>query len=144
MSTLSLPFYAVRYQPAPALLRGTVLRPLSTLEFTEACEMLLAAALEHHCPYWLLDGRADVDARSPDVYEWLSDEFLPRVHRVLGRVPTLAFLAYPEFWHTLRARSYAPPVVIAGTFRAGWFTDEGTAMQWLANYRTVLPTPTRL
>ena len=141
MSTPSQPFYAVRYQPAPALLRGTVLCPLSTLEFTEACEMVLAAAQEHRCPYWLLDGRADVDARPPDVYEWLSDEFLPRVHRVLGRVPTLAFVASPEFWHSLRTRSFAPQMVIAGTFRAGWFTDEDAALSWLATYRTVLPTP---
>jgi hypothetical protein len=136
---MSTPFYAVRYQPAPALVRGTVLRPLSTLEFTEACEMLLAAALKHRCPYWLLDGRADTDARPLDVYEWLNDEFLPRVHRELGRVPTLAFIARPEFWHALRARSFAPPMVIAGTFRAGWFTEECAAMRWLTNYRTVLP-----
>ena len=143
MSIPSQPFYAVRYQPAPALLRGTVLRPLSTLEFTEACEMLLAAAQKYRCPYWLLDGRADVDARPPDVYEWLSDEFLPRVHRVLGRVPTLAFVASPEFWQSLRTRSFAPHMVIAGTFRAGWFTDEDAALNWLATYRTVLPAPLR-
>ena len=141
MSTPSQPFYAVCYQPEPALLCGTVLRPLSALEFTEACEMLLAAAKEHCCPYWLLDGRADTNSRPPDVYGWLSDEFLPRVHRVLGRVPTLAFIARPEFWHALRAQSYAPPMAIASTFRAGWFTEESTALAWMATYRTVLPAP---
>ncbi len=141
MSTPYPSFYAVRYQPAPALLRGTVRRPLSPLEFTEACEMLLAAARRHRCPYWLLDGRADADSRPLDVYEWLIDEFLPRVHRVLDRVPTLAFIARPDFWDALRARSFAPPIVIAGTFRANWFTDEGEALAWLASYRTVLPAP---
>ena len=140
MSTPFPPFYAVRYQPAPALLRGTVLRPLSSLEFTETCEMLLAAAYQHRCPYWLLDGRADADTRPAAVYEWLIDEFLPRVHRVLGRVPTLAFVAQPDFWDSLRARSFAPPIVIAGTFRASWFTDEGTALAWLATYRIAMPT----
>ncbi len=143
MLTPSQPFYTVRYQPTPALLRGTVLRPLTTLEFTEACEMALATAQQHRCPYWLLDGCADVDMRPPDVYEWLSDEFLPRVHRALGRVPTLAFIARPEFWSALRARSYAPAVVIAGTFRAGWFTEEHAALAWLDAYRTGLPTPPR-
>jgi len=143
MSTPSQSFYAVHYQPAPALLRGTVLRPLSTLEFTETCETLLAAAQQYRCPYWLLDGRLDTDSRPHDVYWWLSDEFLPRVHRVLGRVPTLAFIARPEFWDALRARSYAPPIVIAGTFRASWFTDEGTALAWLATHRTGLPAPLR-
>ena len=75
------------------------------------------------------------------MYEWLSDEFLPRVHRVLGRVPTLAFVASPEFWRSLRARSFAPHMVMAGTFRAAWFTDEDAALSWLATYRTVLPAP---
>ena len=139
MLASSLPFYAVRYQPVPSLLRGTVLRPLTTLEFTEACEMLLAAAQAHHCPYWLLDGRADTDSRPPDVYGWLSDDFLPRVHRELGRVPTLAFIARPEFWNALQARNYAPSVVAASSFRANWFTDEGAALAWLATYRTTQP-----
>ncbi|GAA4052850.1 hypothetical protein GCM10022409_44740 [Hymenobacter glaciei] len=118
----------MRYESAPALLRGTVLRPLSSLEFTEACEILLAAAREHRYPYWLLGGRADIDARPPDVYAWLSDEFLPRVHRVLGGGPTLAFIARPELWHSLSARSFAPPRAIFGTFRANWFTDEDAAL----------------
>ena len=141
MSTPFPPFYAVHYQRVPALLRGTVLRPLSALEFTETCEMLMAAARQHRCPYWLLDGRADADTRPAAVYEWLIDEFLPRVHRVVGRVPTLAFIARPDFWDSLRTRSLASPIVIAGTFRANWFTDEDSALAWLATYRTALPTP---
>lgn len=60
---------------------------------------------------------------------------------MLGRVPTLAFIARPEFWNALLAKSYAPALVIAGTFRAGWFTDEGAALAWRATYRTTLPAP---
>ena len=108
MSTPSQPFYAVRYQPAPTLLCGTVLRPLSALEFTEACEMLLAAAKEHHCPYWLLDGRADSSNHPADVYEWLVEDFLPRVHRALDRVPCLTFVARPEFWAAQPAATFRP------------------------------------
>ena len=141
MAEQTLPFYQVQYQTAPPLLRGTVLRPLSVAEFTEACEMLLATARRHRCPYWLLDGRADANTRPPDLYEWLSDEFLPRVHRVLHRVPTLAFVARPDFWRELRAQNFAPPTVIAGTFRAGWFTDEASALAWLTTFRTMSPAP---
>ena len=138
----STSFYHVAYQPVPPLVRGTVLRPLTAFEFTEACELLLATATAHSCPWWLLDGRADANAtRSTDLYEWLSGEFLPRVQRVLQRVPTLAFVARPEFWAELREHSFAPPTIVAGTFRAGWFTDEAAALAWLDSYRTVLPAP---
>ena len=138
----STSFYRVGYQAVPSLVRGTVLRPLTAFEFTEACELLLATATAHSCPCWLLDGRADANTTRPtDLYEWLSGEFLPRVHRVLHRVPTLAFVARPEFWAELREQSFAPPTIVAGTFRANWFTNEAAALAWLDSYRTVLPTP---
>lgn len=129
-------YYATRYQAHPPLVRGQVLRPMSVTEFTEACEMLLAEARPHRCPYWLLDGRVDDANRPADVYEWLVEDFLPRVHRALGRVPCLAFVARPEFWAALQARSYAQPAPkVAATFRAGWFTGEAEALAWLAQLR---------
>lgn len=135
--SLAMPFYATHFQARPLLVWGRVLRPLSATEFTEACEMLLAQARPHRCPFWLLDGRADDTSRPPDVYEWLTEEFLPRVRRALGRVPTLAFVAQPLFWNALQAQSYAPPppVLVSGVFRANWFTDEATALTWLNSFR---------
>ncbi len=133
-----LRYYAVHYQAEPPLIRGTVRHPLSATEFTEACEMLLEQAQRHSCPYWLLDGRADsATGRPPDVYEWLTEEFLPRVHRTLNRAPCLAFIAQADFWHELQARHYAPPApaLLSATYRTGWFVDEATAQAWLNQSR---------
>ena len=130
-------FYSVTYQAQPPLVRGVVLRPLSVAEFTEACELLLAEAQTHNCPYWLLDGRIDENTRPLDMYEWLGEDFLPRVHRALGTVPCLAFMARPEFWLALQAQGYAndAPTLKPAVFRAGWFTDETAALVWLSQFR---------
>jgi hypothetical protein len=130
-------FYTVHYQAHPPLVRGTVLRPLSVAEFGEACELLLAEAQVHHCPYWLLDGRADENTRPLNMYEWLGEDFLPRVHRALGAVPCLAFIARPEFWQALQAQGYAneAPTLKSAAFQAGWFTDEAAALGWLGQFR---------
>ena len=128
-------FYEVRFEARPPLLRGRVLRPLSEVEFTEVCELLLAQARPHRCAWWLLDGRADAGSRSPQVYEWMKEDFLPRVRRALGRPPSLAFLARADFWQELRAQSYAPPQLQSPSFQASWFTDEATALAWLDRQR---------
>ena len=129
----------MQYQVQPALLRGRVLRPLSATEFTEACEVVLAWAQHHGCPYWLLDGRADV-LQPLDVYEWLREEFLPHAHKVLGRVPCLAFVNHSDFWLALQAQHYAPPapVVLSAAYRANWFTEEKDALAWLAQFRPAI------
>lgn len=130
-------YYTVQYLAQPPLLHGMVRRPLSATEFTETCELLLAWAQHHDCPFWLLDGRLDAEPQPLDVYEWLRDEFLPRVHKTLGRIPCLAFLARPELWLALRAHHYAPapPVVLSAAARTGWFTNEAEALAWLAQFR---------
>ncbi len=136
-------FYAVRYQAKLPLVRGVVQRPLSPAEFTEACELLLAMAQQHQCPFWLLDGRADTAERPPDVYEWLGEEFLPRVYKALGLIPCLAFVARAEFWESLQARNYASPTrALSGTtFRANWFTSEEDALAWLGQFRPAIGVP---
>ena len=100
-------------------------RPFSATEFTKACAVVLAWAQHYSCPFWLLDGRADV-LHPLDVYEWLREDFLPNAHQVLGRVPYLAFIAQPNFWLALQAQHYAPaaPRVLSAAYRANWFTTE--------------------
>ena len=133
-------FYAVRYQAEPPLVRGVVQRSLSPAEFTEACELLLAMAQQHQCPFWLLDGLADTAERPTDVYDWLGDEFLPRVYKTLGRIPCLAFVARTEFRQALQSHSYASPTstLFATTFRADWFTSEADALAWLGHFRPAI------
>ncbi|RZK99157.1 MAG: hypothetical protein EOO62_25190 [Hymenobacter sp.] len=135
-----LRYYAVHYQASPPLIRGTVRHPLSATEMTEACEMLLEHAQRHCCPFWLLDGRADAPGRPTDVYEWMTEEFLPRVHRTLGRVPCLAFIAQPSFWEDLQARHYATPApaLLSATYRTSCFVAEAEAVLWLNQFRPTL------
>jgi hypothetical protein len=131
--------YVVHYQALPPLLRGLVLRPLSAVEFTEACEMLLVTAQRYQCSYWLLDGRADENTRPIDVYQWLVEEFLPRVPRALSQVPHLAFVAQPCFWDALQTRSYPlnDPALASPAFRIGWFTEAAAAEDWLNLSRAI-------
>jgi hypothetical protein len=133
-------YYAVQYQAQPALLRGCVLRPLSATDFTEVSELLLAWARHYACPFWLLDGRVDTQPQPVDVYEWLREEFLPRVQQSLGRIPCIAFVAQPELWQALNALSYAPPapIVLSAAYRANWFTTEKDALAWLGQFRPAI------
>ncbi|MDO7885689.1 hypothetical protein [Hymenobacter cheonanensis] len=136
-------YFAVHYQAQPALLQGKMLRPLSATEFTEVSELLLAWAKHYTCPFWLLDGRVDSVPQPLDMYEWLRDEFFPRVHLSLGRIPCVAFLAQPELWLALNARGYAlpAPIILSAAYRANWFTDEAEALAWLAQFRPAIGTP---
>ncbi|WP_310395011.1 hypothetical protein [Hymenobacter sp.] len=138
MLSLMPHYYSVHYQAQPPLIRGLVLRPLTATEFTEACELLLAQAQEHDCPYWLLDGRADENIRPPALFQWLVEDFLPRVPKVLGRVPCLAFVAQPRFWREFQARNSTPdsPGLFVPGFRTGLFTEEAMALDWLDTFRT--------
>jgi hypothetical protein len=135
--------YRVDYQPQPAVLRGTVLCTLTAVELTESCELVLAIAQRHSCPFWILDGRADDIGHQNDVYDWIREEFLPRAYHVLGRIPYVAFLAQPKFWEALQARHYAPldPVAAATVFRTSWFVQEEEALAWLAQFRPTIGVP---
>ena len=139
-------FYEVRFEARPPLLRGRVLRPLSVIEFTEVCELLLEEARRHRCPYWLLDGRADEPVRPADVYGWLNEDFLPRVRVALGEAPYLAFVARPDFWKLLQAQAYGSlaPAQPSPAFHSNWFTDEATALAWLDKQRKARQRGTRL
>lgn len=135
--------YRVAYQPQPALVRGTVLCPLSAVELTESCELVLDTAQRYGCPFWLLDGRVDVVGNQLDVYDWMREEFFPRTYQVLGRIPYVAFLAQPALWENLKARHYAPldPVVAPVPFRTSWFVEEADALAWLAQFRPTIGVP---
>ena len=143
MTPVSSRCYQVEYQPQPALLLGTALRNLSDIELTESCELVLAVAQEHNCPFWLLDCCADQTDHAMALYHWMREEFLPRTYQVLGRVPCVAFLSHPEFWQRLKGRGYLPtdPVITAAAFRTGWFDCEGEAKAWLAQFRPTIGVP---
>ena len=116
---------------------------LSAVELTESCELLLAVAQQHSCPFWLLDGRSDHVGHETAVYDWMREEFFPRAYQVLGRIPCVAFMAQPEFWQRLQARGYVPvdPVTVSAAFRTNWFVEEADALAWLAQFRPTIGVP---
>jgi len=134
-------YYLASYDAHPPVVRGVALRPLSVVEFTEACEMLLAQAQANQCRYWLLNGQADANVRPPDVYDWLLEEFLPRAHKLLGRVPCLAFVARPDFQHAIRANSRLLPIPTQpAAIQISWFTNEADGLAWLNHLRIIAAT----
>ena len=135
----SLPFldyYTVHYAAQLPLIRGHTLRELNAEEITFTCELLLDTSLRHGCPYWLLDGRTHVREQPQCLHDWMREDYLPRVRQVLGRQPCIAFLVPPAVWAGLQDKGYAQPLDWQSqAARLGWFTDEGSALDWLARQR---------
>ncbi|TGE24995.1 hypothetical protein E5K00_07285 [Hymenobacter aquaticus] len=135
----TLSFYTVLHQPSPPLLTGISQRALHAEEITETCEVLLAAAARHHCPYWLLDGRANPCEQPATLHEWMREDYFPRVRAVLGRQPQVAFLVAPNLWPGLPQRGYGPPHCWESTMlHAAWFCEEDPAQAWLRRQRARL------
>lgn len=131
----TLSFYEIAYEPAPPLVGGTSLRSLSAEEMTEVAELLLTAARQQNCPYWLLDGRRHVRPQPPALHHWMQEEYFPRVRAELGQPPCIAFLALPTapqqpMPDEAALRAWQTPAV-----RMGWFTDEAPARAWLHRFR---------
>ena len=138
-STLPVPapdFYAVHYQEQPALLRGCLLRSLSGQELTEACEMMLTAALRHNCRYWLLNGSANCCRPPFDMHSWLEEEYLPRVLAALGRPPCLAYILPLHWQEELGMGCWASAnTAQLAMHRTELFENEAPAISWLNRCR---------
>ena len=136
MSLLTPNFYHVAYESAPPLLRGTSLRTLSAEEMTESAELVLDAARQQNCPFWLLDGRRHGHPQPLTLQHWMLEEYFPRVRAELGRQPCVAFLALPTGQQKAdrdkaALREWQTPAV-----RIDWFTDEAPALAWLSRFRS--------
>lgn len=131
-----LDYYYVDHVAYPPMLTGGPVRPLNAEEVTAACELLLEQALIHDCSYWLLDGCSPHLARPFALYEWVLEDYLPRVRAELGRPVCIAFIVpavlrggLPDQGHdALADRNCAAA-------RLGWFTNKADALRWLAQQR---------
>jgi hypothetical protein len=132
----ALTFYAVTHQDYPPLLRGISRRVLSAEEVTEACEVLLASARHHNCPYWLLDGRSNPREQQPQLHQWIREEYFPRVRAVLKRPVHVAFVVTPLVRSGLDRLGFAVVEELhPGVGCIGWFADEAPALTWLIQQR---------
>lgn len=134
----SLDFYAVTHQLCPPLLRDVNQRALSAEEITEACELLLAAARQHGCCDWLLDGRSNPSEQPPELHQWMREEYFPRVRAALGQPLHVAFLVAPAIRQGLERRGLSSVEELhPGVDAIGWFADD--ALAWLARQRHTGP-----
>ena len=132
----ALSFYQIDYEADPSLLHGTSLRTLSAEEITESAELMLDAARQQNCPYWLLDGRLHERPQPRTLHYWMQEEFVPRAWATLGQQVGVAFLALPTGQQALAEQTgttlqeWQLPAV-----RMGWFVDEAAARAWLFRRR---------
>ena len=130
------PHYTLVYQASPPVLWGRPHRPLSPEEITEVCELMLAYALHHRCHYWLLDNRVDAAPLPSDLYQWMREDYLPRVRTVLGQSPLRAFVIPAAAWAMKQGQGDSmPDVEPRNLFQTGWFTEEAPARAWLDQFR---------
>jgi len=123
----TLTFYHIAYEPAALLLRGTSLRTLSAEEMTESAELMLDAARQHSCPYWLLDGRLHGQPQPPALHHWMQEEYFPRVRAALGQQLCVAFLALPTSHLQARPSGAALSEWNSPAVRLCWFATESAA-----------------
>ena len=76
-------------------------------EITHSCELLLATARRHACPYWLPGGRHHWGEPTAALHAWMREEYFPKVRAALGRPVCVALLVPPAVWAGPGAKGYA-------------------------------------
>lgn len=125
-------FISLTYRPDLNFLVARWLRPVTGAETRAGYELILAAAQQCNCPYWLLDGRRRHPADAATT-EWGLQEFFPRLSAVLGQRVFLSQLLSPAYQQLTKAMpAYATAETMpARTYYMGRFDDETQAVQWL-------------
>ncbi len=125
--------YSVDYESCVNFVHARPERALSAPEFTELCEVLLQDAKYYHCPFWLLDGRAQTSQWPAGLYDWLLVEYLPRVWQVLSTPLSVAIVVGSAYWQHLKPCNCLHLGLLDAPIplRRAWFEDENAARCWL-------------
>ncbi|TGD80397.1 hypothetical protein [Hymenobacter wooponensis] len=133
MRTFTAPDYlTLTYRSDLKFLVARWLRPVSNAETREGYQLILEAAQQSDCPYWLLDGRRRTPA-DPETTAWGLNEFFPTLSPTLGSTVYMSQLLspfYQQLTHTIEAfeRADTDPT---RTYQMRRFNDETHAVQWL-------------
>lgn len=108
------------------------MRPVSGAETREGYQLILAAAQECNCPYWLLDGRRRLPA-DEETTQWGLTEFFPQLSQRLGMPVFLSQLLSPSYQLLTQAlpmfqAAESDPVA---PYHMRRFNDETQAVSWL-------------
>jgi hypothetical protein len=133
MQTFTTPDYLnITYRSDLHFLVARWLRAVSGLETQEGYQLILAAAQQCKCPYWLLDGRRRAPADA-ETTAWGLQQFFPTLSQQLGSTVYMSQLLspfYQQLTHTIQAfeQADADP---SRTYQMRRFNDETHAVEWL-------------
>ncbi|TGE04584.1 hypothetical protein [Hymenobacter fodinae] len=133
MQTFTAPDYiTLTYRSDLKFLVARWQRPVTNTETREGYHLILHAAQQCDCPYWLLDGRRRTPA-DPETTAWGLNEFFPSLRDKLGSTVYMSQLLspfYQQLTHTIEAfeRADTDPT---RTYQMRRFNDETNAVQWL-------------
>lgn len=125
-------YLSLTYRSDLEFLVARWLRPVSAEEIRAGYHLILAAACECRCAYWLLDGRRRLPADA-DTTRWGLDEFFPQLSRALGQPVFLSQLLSPAYQQLTEAQPVfqAAEQNRAQGYQMRRFNDETRAVQWL-------------
>lgn len=133
MRTFTTPdFITITYRADLDFLVARWLQPVSGAETRVGYQLILAAAQECACPYWLLDGRRRQPADA-ETTQWGLTEFFPSLSLRLGKPVFLSQLLSPTYQLLTEA---LPAFATADTdptrsYHMRRFNDETQAVRWL-------------
>ncbi|SET40813.1 hypothetical protein [Hymenobacter actinosclerus] len=132
-------YLTLQYRADLNFLVARWMRPVSDAEMRQGYTLILAAARECHCPYWLLDGRRRRPAE-PATTRWGLEEFFPQLGAALGQAVSMSQLLSPDY-HSLtdnqQAFHQAEQQGPAQGYFMRRFNDETQAVSWLRQQQQV-------
>jgi hypothetical protein len=132
MSPAAPDFVDLAFRPDLNLLFGRWLRAATDAEVRQGYEAALSVALPYQARYWLLDMRRRGPV-SQAATRWVVEAFLPRLVECMREQLHLAYLLSPSHLH--EAPPQAPTPGTAAPCHIRLFTDECSALHWLADCR---------
>ncbi|OWP63043.1 hypothetical protein CDA63_10935 [Hymenobacter amundsenii] len=135
---LSPDYLSLAYRSDLNFLVGRWLRPVSGDETRQGYALILQAAQQCACPYWLLDGRRRPPADA-ETTRWGLEEFFPSLNATFGQLVFMSQLLSPDY----QALTDAQPAFQvaeqspARTYQMRRFNDENQAVRWLQQQQTV-------
>lgn len=128
----------VSYRPDLAVFIVRWLRQPSAEELQAGYLTALKAAEGPGCRFWLIDGRRRADANQRGT-GWMMETFFPLMVARLGSPIFMAYLFMPSHLADLEADASVPPLSYFDDrpYHVRRFTDEQSAMAWLADCRQV-------
>lgn len=133
MRTFAAPdFLSLAHRSDLDFLVARWLRPVSGEETRWGYQLILEAAQQCSCPYWLLDGRRRQPADA-DTTRWGLEEFFPQLAGKMGRPVCMSQLLSPDYQQlteelpAFQAADHDP----TRTYQMCRFNDETRAVRWL-------------